>query len=83
MRARVHEVLANAAYVGEYYFNRIDGKTRKTKPASEWVKLAVDPIIEPAISAARNGAGGRVPPRPSRQRPRIQGTGSQITNLLG
>jgi hypothetical protein len=42
-------VLANPAYVGEYCFNRIDGKTQNPKPASEWVKLAVDPIIEPAI----------------------------------
>ena len=49
MRARVHEVLANPAYAGEYYFNRIDGKTRKPKPPSEWVKVAVEPIIDPAI----------------------------------
>jgi hypothetical protein len=48
-RARVHEVLANQAYIGEYYFNRIDGKTQKPKPPSEWVKLAVDPIVEPAL----------------------------------
>ena len=34
MRARVHEVLANPAYVGEYYFNRIDGKTQKDQAAS-------------------------------------------------
>lgn len=32
-RARIHEVLANQAYVRQYYFNRIDGKTQKAKPA--------------------------------------------------
>ena len=62
-RARVHEVLANPAYIGEYYFNRIDGKTQKAKPASEWVKLAVDPIIEPAlfrrVQLRRGGACAR------------------------
>jgi len=40
-RARVHEVLANPAYIGDYYFNRSDGKPQKPKPPSEWVKLAV------------------------------------------
>ncbi len=49
MRARVHEVLANPAYAGDYYFNRIDGKSRTLKPESEWVKLTVEPIIDPAL----------------------------------
>jgi DNA invertase Pin-like site-specific DNA recombinase len=48
-RSRIHEVLANQAYVGQYYFNRIDGKTNKTKPPSDWVKLAVDQIVKPTI----------------------------------
>jgi len=44
----VHEVLANPAYIGNYYFNRIEGKTKRLKPPGEWVKLTVEPIIEAA-----------------------------------
>ncbi len=67
-RSRVHEVLANPAYIGDYYFNRVEGKTGRLKPQSEWVKLTVEPIIEAAIfertqirRAAR--APAAVPPR--------------------
>jgi len=80
MRARVHEVLANPAYVGEYYFNRIDGKTQKTKPASEWVKLAVEPIIEPAIFRRvqlRRGARA-----PAVVAPRVVSSPTLLTGLL-
>ena len=40
-RSRVHEVLANPAYAGDYYFNRIEGKTGRHKNQGEWVRLAV------------------------------------------
>ncbi|MFA7175456.1 MAG: recombinase family protein, partial [Kiritimatiellia bacterium] len=45
-RSRVHEVLSNATYVGDYYFNRMENKTRRLKPESEWILLKVDPIID-------------------------------------
>ena len=80
MRARVHEVLANQAYVGEYYFNRIDGKTRKTKPASEWVKLTVEPIIDPALFRRvqlRRGARA-----PAAIAPRVVSSPTLLTGLL-
>jgi len=79
-RARVHEVLANPAYVGEYYFNRSDGKTQKPKPASEWVKLAVDPIIEPAIFRwARVRREARAPAAVA---PRVVSSPTLLTGLL-
>ena len=80
MRARIHEVLANRAYVGEYYFNRNDGKTRKLKPPSEWVKLAVEPIIDPALFRRvqlRRGARA-----PTMVAPRVVSSPTLLTGLL-
>ena len=79
-RARVHEVLANQAYVGEYYFNRSDGKTQKPKPASEWVKLAVEPIIEPALF--RRVQSRREARAPAVVAPRVVSSPTLLTGLL-
>ena len=48
-RSRVHAVLADPAYIGDYYFNRVESKTGRLKPQSQWVKLAVEPIIDAAM----------------------------------
>ena len=45
-RSRVHEVLSNRTYMGEFYFNRMEDKTKRAKPESEWILLKVEPIIE-------------------------------------
>jgi site-specific DNA recombinase len=79
-RSRVHEVLANQAYIGDYYFNRIDGKTNKTKPPSDWVKLAVDPIIEPAIF--RRAQSRREARAPAVVAPRVVSSPTLLTGLL-
>ncbi len=34
-RSRVHEVLSNATYTGDFYFNRVCNKTKERKPESE------------------------------------------------
>jgi site-specific DNA recombinase len=71
---------ANQAYVGEYYFNGIDGKTQKTKPPSEWVKLAVDPIIEPAVF--RRVQLRREARAPAVVAPRVVSSPTLLTGLL-
>ena len=54
LRPRVHEVLANPAYIGDYYFNRVEGKTRRLKPQSERVKLtASGPKAAASIDSQR------------------------------
>src|SRR5690348_6250895 len=79
-RARVHEVLASPAYIGEYYFNRSDGKTQKPKPPSEWVKLAVDPIIDPALF--RRVQSRREARAPAVVAPRLISSPTLLTGLL-
>ncbi len=67
-RGRVHEVLINKAYIGEYYFNKTNNKTGEVKPSSEWIKVDIPPIIEAetfeGVAMRRNArAPANVPPR--------------------
>ena len=45
-RGRVHEVLSNRTYMGEYVFNKRASKQGTVKPQSEWVTVKIDPIID-------------------------------------
>lgn len=36
--ASVERILKNEAYIGIHYYNRIDSRTRKERPPSEWIK---------------------------------------------
>ncbi|MGO8753765.1 MAG: recombinase family protein, partial [Gallionellaceae bacterium] len=79
-KSRVHEVLANRAYIGEYYFNKHDNKAKKLKPQSEWVLLTVEPIIEAEIFAGvRSRAAARTP---AKIPPKVVGTKTLLTGLL-
>jgi DNA invertase Pin-like site-specific DNA recombinase len=46
---RVHAMLSNPVYGGRLRFNRIDSRTRRLKPASEYVYCDVPAIVEPAL----------------------------------
>ena len=51
-RGRVHEVLSNRTYIGEFYFNKQDNKTHTAKPESEWVRLEVEPLLDRGVFEA-------------------------------
>lgn len=44
--ASVERVLKNEAYIGTHYYNRIDSRSRKERPPSEWVQMDVPTIVE-------------------------------------
>jgi hypothetical protein len=44
-RTVIHEMLTNRLYLGEYTFNKIEAKTRRLKPESEWITFLIEPII--------------------------------------
>lgn len=44
-RSRVHEILSSRTYIGEYYFNKVDNKTKRLKPESEWIRVDIPPLI--------------------------------------
>jgi site-specific DNA recombinase len=43
----IHEMLTNRLYLGEYVFNKIEGKTGRHKPESELITVNIEPIIQP------------------------------------
>lgn len=43
--ASVERILKNEAYIGIHYYNRIDSRTRKVRPPSEWIRMAVPVIV--------------------------------------
>ncbi|MET3927457.1 recombinase family protein [Devosia sp. 2618] len=44
--ASVERILKNEAYIGIHYYNRIDSRTRKECPPSEWIRMAVPVIVD-------------------------------------
>jgi site-specific DNA recombinase len=45
---KVHKLLSDTLYMGDYYFNVIDSKNRKKRPPEEWVKTTIPAIIDAA-----------------------------------
>ena len=79
-KSRVHEVLSNRAYIGEYYFNKRDHKTKAIKDKSEWILLTVEPIIDNAIfESTRTKCESRSPAKIS---PRLVTSPILLTGLL-
>jgi site-specific DNA recombinase len=79
-RSRVHELLTNTAYVGEYYFNRKRTKTGEVKPESEWIPINITPIIEPEVfEKVRKRLESR---SPATIPPRLVNTPNLLTGLL-
>jgi site-specific DNA recombinase len=42
----VERVLKNEAYIGTHYYNRIDSRSRKERPPSEWVRMDVPAVVD-------------------------------------
>ena len=79
-RGQVGNVLNNRTYLGEFIFNQTTPKTNRIKPESEWVRMAVEPIIDAATFAgARERAASRTP---ANVPPRIVNTPTLLTGLL-
>ena len=41
----LHDLLTSSTYCGRHYFNQRDSRTFKKRPPSQWIELAVPPII--------------------------------------
>ncbi len=79
-RSRVHEVLSSRTYIGEYYFNKTDSKTKTIKPESEWIKMEIEPIIEAAtFEVARSRRAARAPDKVP---PRLVNSPTLLTGIL-
>ena len=77
---KVHKLLSDPLYMGAHYFNVIDSKTHTKRPPSEWIKVAVPPIIDAAtfeqVRAKCEQRG------PSKTPPRRVSSSTLLTGLL-
>ena len=54
-RTRVHNMLSDTAYMGEYVFNKKEARTLKSKSEEEWVRVAIPAIVTPELFLAVKG----------------------------
>ena len=79
-RNRVHQLLCDATYKGEYVFNRTAGRVSEKKPEAEWVPVRVDPILDKqvfdAVAQKRHARSPSVTPA------RVVSSPTLLTGLL-
>lgn len=51
-RTRVHQLLCDSAYMGDYVFNKKNMRSNETKPETEWVRVPISPIIDRQVFMA-------------------------------
>ena len=61
-RTRVHQLLCDTAYVGDYIFNKKNMRSNETKPEAEWVVVPIPPLIDrPVFKAVADKRHARSP----------------------
>ncbi len=79
-RTRVHNMISDTAYMGDYVFNKKQVRTRSAKPESEWVRVKLEPIVSAevfrAVAAKRHQRSPKITPA------RIVNTPTLLTGLL-
>jgi site-specific DNA recombinase len=79
-KSTINDLLDNRVYVGEYYFNKTEAKTRKIKPESEWIQVKVEPIVD--LETFQSVHQLRISRSPSVVPPRIVNSPTLLTGLL-
>ena len=77
---KVHQLLNHGAYCGEYMFNRVNNKTGEVKPESQWIKIAVEPIIDAATFERVRAL--RASRSPEKVPPKVVNSPTLLTGLL-
>ncbi|MDP3087123.1 MAG: recombinase family protein [Methylotenera sp.] len=77
---KVHTILSDSLYMGDYYFNVIDSKAKQKRPPAEWVKTEIPAIIDAAkfeqVRAKRESRA------PSKISPRVVSSNTLLTGLI-
>jgi DNA invertase Pin-like site-specific DNA recombinase len=77
---KVHTILSDSLYKGDYYFNVIDSKSKQKRESSEWVKTTIPAIIDSArFEQARVRRESRAPNQIS---PSILSSPTLMTGLI-
>ena len=78
---RILDIIGDEAYIGKYYYNRRDHRTRKIKLKEEWITMSVEPIVEEGIwQRAKDLKEARAPIDSSRN-PAVVGSKTLLTGL--
>ena len=79
-RTRVHQLLCDTAYVGDYIFNKKNMRSNETKPEVEWVVVPIPPLIDrpvfKAVADKRHASSPAVTPS------RVVSSPTLLTGLL-
>ena len=77
---KIHSILSSETYRGEHHYNVIDSHNRKKRPPSEWIPVAINPIVDAeTFERVRQRREGR---RPSAVPPRRLASPTLLTGLL-
>lgn len=77
---KVHSVLSDSLYMGDYCFNVIDSQSRQKRDPSEWVKTEIPAIIDPVkFEQARLKRESRAPDKVS---PSILSSLTLLTGII-
>ena len=77
---KVHKILSDTLYMGDYYFNVMDSKAVQKRPPSEWVKTSIPPIIDASVfEQVRRKRELR---SPAQTTPRVLSSPTLLTGLL-
>ncbi len=77
---KVHKILSDPLYMGDYYFNVIDSKTKQKRPPTEWVKTNIPVIID--AEKFEQARTRRLLRAPAKTPPRITTSPTLLTGLL-
>jgi len=79
-RTRVHNMLSDTAYMGEYVFNKKESRTLLAKSEDEWVRVTIEAMVLPnvflAVKAKRHLRSPQVTPA------RVVSSPTLLTGLL-
>ena len=78
---RILDIIGDEAYVGRYYFNKTDSKTRRLKPKEEWVLIPVDAIIDEDTWQRAKQLKKKRSPAKSRRNPAVESSKTILTGI--
>ena len=80
---KLHDLLGDPTYRGEYRYNMRDSRTGLLRPESEWIRYAVEPIVDAeTFEAVRRIREGRDPNGEAPARTRTLTLPTLLTGLL-
>jgi len=78
---RILDIIGDEAYVGRYYFNKKDSKTRRLKAKEEWIPIPVSPIIDDATWQKARQLKKERSPAKSRRNPAVESSKTILTGI--